>query len=619
MKKNPWQPGDLKGLFPEIPESISRAVMETAGSVKEESDMKVRSTIRFALAVALILILLTGVALAVTYPKISAVFGSRYGEDFQQWLEGGNVAAPENSITVEGVTFTLNEVAVRNRGLYGYGTMTPGEDIVLLAADYTGSEPYGYATFHGDKAPEGTPSLLETAAAEGKAIRQVEFHLEKIGVDGGALVQPDGWGSDMLPMRDGNIQFLFEVEDGVAVLSDAKTYTIQLLATVRNVSENGEVDYENAVRREWTVEIAPKPFNQAENTAPAAPAETVAALPLLLAETEQISVPDDYARTGTLPVYQAVPRNFQEKLDYAWFNDSGIVKEEKHPRHIGGTVDYADGGHLDWHEQAIYYTVYDGTYEAVSEVFEGRNVRTVTETLPKGSMAVQASSIASWMTFGFPGTDQIYSLERTELPHITLEEAKAVAEGLLEKLGLEGYICTAALDMGMDRIQTMGNELNHQMDIGNLSGNAFRYDYSHVSAGDEGYYLQYHPFGKEGDLAGQFHATFYITADGIQVINLCDQYARGGIIRTPEALLEAEAVCQMLPMEMVKSRSPETLVEISGAFLTWMPMRADQGSGMILSPVWMLTYVSEDGEREGYTGWAAFDAVNGRLVDAIFN
>jgi ATP-binding cassette subfamily B protein len=64
---------------------------------------------------------------------------------------------------------------------------------------------------------------------------------------------------------------------------------------------------------------------------------------------------------------------------------------------------------------------------------------------------------------------------------------------------------------------------------------------------------------------------------------------------------------------------PETLVEIQQAELTWIPMRAEKGADMVISPVWMHTYVSDDGEQEGYTGWAAFSAIDGTLVDAIFN
>ena len=42
MKKNPWHPDDLRQVFPEIPENISRLVMDTASSVKEETEMKMR-------------------------------------------------------------------------------------------------------------------------------------------------------------------------------------------------------------------------------------------------------------------------------------------------------------------------------------------------------------------------------------------------------------------------------------------------------------------------------------------------------------------------------------------------------------------------------------------------
>ncbi len=635
MTRKPWHPDDLQQVFPEIPESISRALMETAGSVKEESEMKMRHTMSIALAFVLVFICLMGVALAVFQPQIAEIFGQHYGDDFKAWMEKGDVASAENSVVVEGITFTLNEVATRNHGLYCVGTVTPGEGMTLLCDDYPVTESFGYATFHGDKAPEGTPTVLEKATADGSILKQVSIRLETIGADGGAMLMPGECGYDALPMRDGSIQFLLEVEDGMAVPEDAKTYAIELLATVRNVSAEGEVDWDNPIRKSWTVEVEPRPFAEVMGTAPEASAtpapeavameateetrrnvETNAADPTV---PQKVIVPDEYTQTGTLPVYKATSRNFEGKLDYTWFNQSGIAKDEPDPKHIGGLVVFNDEAQLDWSEQALFYTTYDGTYEATSIVEDGRGEKTITETLPKRTMTSEAYSLASWMTFGFPGTDEVYSLEHTELTNITLEEAKAKAEDLLAKLDLKGYICTTALDMSLERIQTMGNEMNHQIDIGNMSTNNFRYDYSTATVENEGYFLRYHKYGTEGDVAGMFAATFYVTADGVMEINLRDYYEQGEVIRTPEKLLDVETVAKRLPEEMAKSRWPETLVEIRQAELTWMPMLADQGKDMVMSPVWVFSYVSDRSKQDSYTCWAAFSAIDGKLVNAIFN
>lgn len=620
MKKNPWHPDDLRQVFPEIPENISRLVMDTANSVKEETEMKMRHTVSVALAFVLVFICLMGVALAVFQPQIAEIFGSHYGKEFQSWMEEGDVAAAEDSVVVEGVTFTMNEVAVRNHGLYGVGTITPGEETLLLCEDYPATEPYGYATFHGEDAPEGTLTVQEKAKAEGSAIKQVSFDLNAIGVDDGAMIMPNGWGEDVRPMRDGTVQFLFEVEDGQAVSAQAETYTIELEAVVWNVSADGEADYENPIRQTWTVEVQPQPFAQVLGTSPE---PTVTPAPAAMAgsatQPRQVIVPEAYAQTGTLPVYKATARNFDSKLDYTWFNQSGVASEEVYANHTGGLVVFNDEAQLSWSAEAIFYETYDGTYEATSFVIEGREEKPVTETLQKRTMTSEACSLAGWMHLGFPGTDQVYSLERTELTNITLEEAKAKVEALLAKLGLEGYSCTTALDMSLERIQTMGDELNRQIDLGNLSTNKFRYDYSTATVANEGYYLQYHKYGSEGDIAGLFSGTFYVTADGVMEVNLRDYYQPGEILSNPEMLLDAQTIADRLPEEMASARWPETLVEIHQAELTWMPMRADTGKDMVMSPVWVLSYSSEEYGRVNKDCWAIFNAIDGKLITAIFN
>ena len=40
---------------------------------------------------------------------------------------------------------------------------------------------------------------------------------------------------------------------------------------------------------------------------------------------------------------------------------------------------------------------------------------------------------------------------------------------------------------------------------------------------------------------------------------------------------------------------------------------------MVMTPVWVLSYLTDEGERQGYEGWAVFDAIDGALLDAVFN
>ena len=621
MTNKQWHPDDLQKIFPEIPASCSRVMMDTAGSLKEESEMKrgysPRPTTRFALVLALVIISMMGVALAAFYPQITGLFGLHYGEDTQAWLEQGDIALPADSVQVEGVTFTLEEVAYRNHGLYGLVTITPSDGVVLLSEDSNVGDAYGYAVHYGDKAPEGTITIQEKAAQDGSAIKHVGFYLDKIGVNGGALLEPNGWGCGVYPQRDGSIQILFEVEDGIAI-SEGDTYTMQMTALVRNVSPDGVVDYENPINQTWAVKIKPEPFAEVVGTpadAAKAPATVAPSVGNTTAEM-QIIVPDKYTANSTLPVYKATERDFSQSMDYSWFNQSGVAEETLDPRHVGGMVDFNDGGHLDWGSYYLYYNTYDGTYEAVSELADGG---TFTETLPKNALTSDISSIASWMVMGFPGTGEVYALEHTQLSTISLDEAKAQAEALMAKLGVTGYTCTAALDMGVERIHKMGAMYNAAIDSGVMYTNAFRYDYSTATTADEGYYLCYHKFGTDGDMAGQFEAVFYVTADGIKSINLRDAYEQGDVIHTPAKLVDASTVAAALPGEMADSRYPEELKQITRATLTWMPVRADKGDSMVMTPVWVLSYLTAEGEQQGYECWAVFDAIDGSLIDSVFN
>jgi len=620
MTNKQWHPDDLRKVFPEIPASCSRVLMDTAGSLKEESEMKrgysPRPTTRFALVLALVIISMMGVALAAFYPQITGLFGLHYGKDTQAWLEQGDIALPADSVQVEGVTFTLEEVAYRNHGLYGLVTITPSDDVVLLSEDSNVGDAYGYAVHYGDKAPEGTISIQEKAAQDGSVIKHVGFYLDKIGVNDGALLEPNGWGCGIYPQRDGSIQILFEVEDGIAI-TEGESYTIQMTAIVRNVSPEGVVDSANSVRQEWTVTIKPEPYAEVVGTPAATEAPVASAAPVDNIATEmKVIVPDAYTANGTLPVYEATERDFSQAMDYTWFNQSGVAKEVLDTRHIGGSVDFNDEGHLDWGSYYLYYYTFDGTYEAVGELEDGTKF---TETLPKSALVMDVGSIASWMVMGFPGTDEVYTLEHTQLSTISLDEAKAQAEALMAKLGMTGYTCTTALDMGVDRIHMMGAMWNAALDSGAMYTNAFRHDYSTATTADEGYYLCYHKFGNDGDIAGQFEAVFYVTADGIKSINLRDAYEQGDVIHTPAKLVDASIVAAALPGEMADSRYSEELKQITRATLTWMPVRADKGDGMVMTPVWVLSYLDAEGEQQGYEGWAVFDAIDGSLIDSVFN
>ncbi len=321
-----------------------------------------------------------------------------------------------------------------------------------------------------------------------------------------------------------------------------------------------------------------------------------------------VSFPEGYVQGGTLPVYAAVERDFTAAADPSWFNQSDVVRQE------GRTLFFADSGQLHINRASILYNTYDGTYEAFSLPVNGH---VSSEILARPTLASQANTLAAQMLSGFPVTRETYHLENTELTRITLSEAQAAAEQLMQLLGMEGYTCTAAIDMSIRRITQMGGKLNQLIDSGAFWTNAPRYDYSLAAPADEGFHLQYHKYGTSGDLAAEHSAVFYVTADGIMFADLWERYCPGEVLSIAGNLLSAEDAAMLLPEALASSRWPETLQSITHAALTWMPCNED--GTMVMRPIWMLVYLTEESIRKGYSGsWAAFDAVTGELRAAIF-
>lgn len=263
MRKREGNRLDLREAFPVMPEECYRALMDAACSVKEESVVKHRLVRVAVLAAALVC--LVAVACAAFAPQLTALFGQMYGHESQQWLEGGDIALPAQSIETDHAVFTLEEVIYRNRGLYALGTITPKAGAVLLPEDFEPTAAWGYDV-HGaggsaEAAPEGAPTYLEKAAEEG-ALVSVHVRLDAVGVDGGEVLPIDCGGYALIPQRDGSVRFYMEAEGGTAI-EEGSVYTLALLAVEHLMDEQGEQVENGRNEAQWTVEIAPTPI--AEN------------------------------------------------------------------------------------------------------------------------------------------------------------------------------------------------------------------------------------------------------------------------------------------------------------------------------------------------------------------
>lgn len=222
---------DLQIIFPDMPAACEHALMTAARSVPFRTPKR---SFRPALAIALALMLaLTCAAGAAFYPQIIGWFANQYGAHWGAWLQEGRVAAPQLTATAEGAVFAVDEVLVRGRGLYILGSIRPQDGYAI--ADYDTQKP-----------------PLDTAV-----LRYVHCGVERIGVDGGAMLVPGSWGYAMEEQPDGSITFSIEVEDGMVVEPGAE-YAIEMYAHTYGANADGAVSPNIRDEITWTFTVTPE-------------------------------------------------------------------------------------------------------------------------------------------------------------------------------------------------------------------------------------------------------------------------------------------------------------------------------------------------------------------------
>ena len=595
---------NLQLMYGSTPESFKYRVAFALKKTEEEPMKKVFN-MRTVLIAMLIIVGLMAVAYAAFSSQVTALFGRMYGDETGSWLEKGDVAQADKTHTIYGVDFTLEEVVYRNNGLYGVGTIRvqEGSNNVIMPMDYTGKEAYGYDVFGeggiSEKAPADAKSIADVAREKGGEMLVVRTNPDDVGVDGGELLSLPAVGFGTIPQRDGSMRFFFEASDAYAV-SKGDVYTIKMFGMVIDGAGTYHKD-------EWLVDIAPTPIESEET----AVADENAEIAPVESDDVQIIAPAEYEQTGTLPVYRATERDFAEKVQPEWFNQSGIESRSD------WQVVFKDEARLEAWQDSIYYGEYSGTFDANSDVTYADGTKpTEPAMIPRPAISGQIVNLVP------SRRDRArHEILNTELEHITLEAAKATLEALLQKLNVAGYVCDYALDMSMERICTLNRERLELIASGEYSTNNPQLDDSLLTKEDEGFWLSYHKpeDGAAGSKSADFSVYAYVTKNGVAYLNLSDMYIKGEIVATPEKLVAPETVMAQLPKEMAASRFPEKLVSISEARLTYTPMRAaDKADGMVLSPIWLIIYKDEQAAAQDYDCWAEFDAISGKIMNAMF-
>ena len=427
------------------------------------------------------------------------------------------------------------------------------------------------------------------------------MELTRVGVDGGELLTPgtSGYYDELQP--DGSLIFSIEGQDGIAI-SEGKRYTLELRADVR--TWDGE-EWRGEVTGTWTLSCVPETLQEAST-----PKETAATA----AQDAQYRVilPEEYRSTGSMGLYAAIPAELGSAMAPEWINQSGVKQR------TAELVTFEDGSELELEDELIFYREMEGTWDYNTLKRREEDQKAEPMILGAPSMACAVGDLAGWCRFGFPDEEPVPTLEKTAVTGITLEEAQADFAALLARVGITDYQCVYALEMDLARIHSLGERMNASIEQGRMRTNGPIYDYDAATAEDEGYYLDYCAMGLEANANEtiQMEATAYITAKGFAFVSIRAPYLRGGQVGVAPSLVPVEEIAGRLPVDAAGSRFDIRVERVIDATLTWAPLRAKAPeTGMVFSPVWLLTYQQADGESRG---WAEYDAVTGQIIEADF-
>ncbi len=601
-------------------EKVQKAVSDSFSYLQEDpwlmqrvlANVKGEEPVKKKVSAALVLCIILGLAIiGAAYALISSnksrtaeFFSQHWNQELGARLQEGKIAQIGESVTVGDVVITLDEIVYRDRGIYGVGTVRPvHEEDVLFPMDTADLLAMSHEEeFHPDEDPSrpvvneyyAALSLIEKAKTSGGKMLTAQSMPFMIGVDEGTMLSPGTIGYYDIRNEDGSLTFSFEAADGVAV-SEGTSYQIQMESVVTQINDEGYPIDGTKQRSTWTVSCTPVFIDEPKETSGEAANAVV-----VDQNGYKVIASSEYRETGTMPVYQAVQTDFTKSVDPEWFNHTGIVSG------IGTEeIRYSDHAILNLAPEALfYYEFTDDNYsEAPSYIIADR------------------TWVREWE--GHLGE---FTLDKTELTGITLEEARAQAEEMIVRLGIGSnqYICDEALDLSIERIQAIGAIWEQAIADGFLlvDDDYQPYDYSSIPVTEEGYYLKYSPLGVDTSPAGGCYGiVFYINSRGIVHASVRNMFSRGDIVYTPDTLITPDAAVSRLTEELGKSMSfyDKTVQSIQQVALTYDAVRADnKADGMVFAPVWMILYQDESARKNDYSCYALINAVDGTLIDASF-
>ena len=533
-----------------------------------------------ALVLVVILVLaMAGTAGALFSSQIADYFGRFWGADQGERLKEGKIAQVEDTVTVSGLVFTLEEVAYKDQAFYGLVTIrTADEKDVLIGrdtADAVRSDPENLSR------KRKFEKAKEKVKASGGRILAGFVYPYQIGVDDGTMLM-SGWSSREQENADGTVSFSFIIKNGFAV-NEGTSYQLKMNYTVFSIDDTGDGREEGD---EWKT-FSFVPVMAQESVKPAEPEQEVSTEELA---GYPVTAPAAWQETGTLPVCRAVDTYLTEGLDSERPGSAGDQE-----------FSLKDPGNLWIEKNAVWY----------DENPEDEDEKTAVQAIMDLLQLVVSDEY-----------DTEFVPDLKELSGITLEEAQRQAEALLSGLGLDcnRYTCTYELDVSLNRIRRLAarykNRNRHNGATMVITG-LDEYDFEAVPETEEGYYLVYRPEEIDTEnCTNVFGAVFYVNSRGIAYARIRNEYDLGKTVRTPEKLISADDAVRRTVQEIKHFQDgASTAIEtVKKAELNYVPIRAeDKAEGMVFVPAWTVVYTGPEEDSESY---AVFNAVDGSLIDA---
>lgn len=592
----------LLRAFGQTPSAFSAGIDDTLRRLQSEQEAKqVRRKIKFVPVLALILVLLAGMAVAAAlYPRTAERFGALYGEAFRDRLEQGDAAQLDTSCTLGDVIYTVTDVIYENGVLFGTVVMEPreGANIVLIPEDTDVGDPAGYNIHAGEEAPADAKSYAEIAGEHGARIVLAKCVPDGYVLDGELLVGTIGY-FDMVT-TDGTIVSSFEVSGWNGGIDRAETYTLRMNPHNWEITPDGEWlrgqddDTQNTwLRAEWDVIVSPVMAEKEEEEP----------LPVS-AEGLQVMTPEGFS--GTLPVYGITAANYLDVMRPELITSADIAKEEASDG--GRSFTFVDDDLLSVSGESIFFYAYDGTEEII---YENEAGSAVVNTVAKDEVPEYLADLASWEYFeAEDGWGYAQAEAAADLSAVTLAQAKTKLEELTGRLDIRNAEMVYARAMDMESARALSDARNAMIEAGAWL-NSNPYDLSGMTERDEGYVLVYKARIDGVPAEDEYMRIFaYVTVDGIRHLSLYAPFVLGDVTAEPDALISVEDALARAVQEAKKSWIPELADGLTNALCAELIYAVKDRNRLI--PAWRF-YVGNS--KEGVFS-VDISAVDGALLKA---